>query len=288
MSINIVNLTFNRFTQEEEEKVLWESKPFGASPANEDVDQDNKKFTLNLRFPGQYFDKETQTHYNINRDYNPVTGRYIQSDPIGFDGGVNGFGYVGGMPIRLSDSSGLCIDPGGQGVRYCIDAFIPYATTMGYHGDNRTSSAYISNGHDYRARILIADYGNGLTDYPAAGLTVDSSTGESMYGSFDYYSIGIYGNTIDINLVTSNALARKRMAEWGIGNWNLGHAVPSVDMHMTIEDNGGWNVSISGEHDYFPSYEVWKYTDDYALQIYYYDATGYSPLNLGSWRQVSI
>ena len=107
MSINITNLTFNRLTQEEEEKVLWESKPFGASPTNEDVDQDNTKFTLNLRFLGQYFDKETQTHYNINRDYNPVTGRYIQSDPIGFDGGVNGFGYVGGMPIRFVDLEGL-------------------------------------------------------------------------------------------------------------------------------------------------------------------------------------
>jgi len=107
MSINIVNLTFNRFTQEEEEKVLWESKPFGESPTNEDVDQDNTKFTLNLRFPGQYFDKETQTHYNINRDYNPVTGRYIQSDPIGFDGGVNGFAYVGGMPVLNVDNYGL-------------------------------------------------------------------------------------------------------------------------------------------------------------------------------------
>ena len=77
MSINIVNLTFNRLiqTQEEEKsKVLWEwkSKPFSESPTNEDVDQDNTKFTLNLRFPRQYFDNKTQTHYNINRDYNPV------------------------------------------------------------------------------------------------------------------------------------------------------------------------------------------------------------------------
>ena len=59
------------------------------SKANEDVDKDGNIFTLNLRFPGQYFDKETNKHYNINRDYDPITGRYIQSDPIGFDGGVN-------------------------------------------------------------------------------------------------------------------------------------------------------------------------------------------------------
>jgi len=108
MSINIVNLIFNRLTQEEEAKVLWEweSKPFGESPTNEDVDQDNTKFSLNLRFPGQYFDSETQTHYNINRDYNPVTGRYIQSDPIGFDGGYNTFGYVNGNPILFKDLEG--------------------------------------------------------------------------------------------------------------------------------------------------------------------------------------
>jgi RHS repeat-associated protein len=59
-----------------------------------------------LRFPGQYFDAETETNYNINRDYNPVTGRYIQSDPIEVDGGVNGFGYVGGNPLFRIDENG--------------------------------------------------------------------------------------------------------------------------------------------------------------------------------------
>ena len=79
-----------------------ESKP------NEDVDKDGNIFTLNLRFPGQYFDKETNKHYNINRDYDPVTGRYIQSDPIGFDGGINIYLYVGANPVVRVDESGLC------------------------------------------------------------------------------------------------------------------------------------------------------------------------------------
>jgi len=78
----------------------WESKPFGESKATGDIN-------FNLRFPGQYYDNETGTHYNINRDYNPVTGRYIQSDPIGFDGGVNGFGYVGGNSLTTIDIYGL-------------------------------------------------------------------------------------------------------------------------------------------------------------------------------------
>jgi RHS repeat-associated protein len=37
--------------------------------------------------PGQYFDKETNLHYNYNREYDPSTGRYVESDLIGLRGG---------------------------------------------------------------------------------------------------------------------------------------------------------------------------------------------------------
>jgi len=62
---------------------------------------------FDLRFAGQYYDDETSTHYNINRDYDPKMGRYVQSDPIGFDGGVNSYGYVGGNPLVAVDELGL-------------------------------------------------------------------------------------------------------------------------------------------------------------------------------------
>jgi uncharacterized protein RhaS with RHS repeats len=43
----------------------WDNvDPFGANAPNEDPDGDTNKFVFNLRFPGQYFDKETGTHYN--------------------------------------------------------------------------------------------------------------------------------------------------------------------------------------------------------------------------------
>ena len=42
-----------------------------------------------------HFDKETNTHYNMARDYDPAIGRYIQSDSIGLQGGINTYGYVG-------------------------------------------------------------------------------------------------------------------------------------------------------------------------------------------------
>ena len=62
--------------------------------------------TVNLRFPGQYYDEETGTHYNFQRDYSPYTGRYLQADPIGLEGGLNLYGYVGGNPVSEADSTG--------------------------------------------------------------------------------------------------------------------------------------------------------------------------------------
>jgi RHS repeat-associated protein len=81
---------------------------------------------LNLRFPGQYYDKETGTHYNYYRDYNPITGRYLQSDPVGLKGGDNIYIYTENNPLNLMDNMGLlssvdaCKSP--RNIESCIEA----------------------------------------------------------------------------------------------------------------------------------------------------------------------
>jgi RHS repeat-associated protein len=76
--------------------------------------------------PGKHLDAESGLHYNYFRDYEPATGRYVQSDPIGLRGGISTYGYVLQSPLRFVDPSGesplLCHGVAGGGA--------PSATAM--------------------------------------------------------------------------------------------------------------------------------------------------------------
>src|SRR4030067_443834 len=63
--------------------------------------------TNNLRLAGQYYDSETGLHYNWHRYYDPKTGRYISSDPVGLKAGLNTYAYVANNPLRWIDPTGL-------------------------------------------------------------------------------------------------------------------------------------------------------------------------------------
>jgi len=83
----------------------WFSDPFGTDAANGNP-AGLGTFPYNLRFPGQYYDAETGLNYNMARDYDSTTGRYIESDPIGLQGGGNTYTYAQDAPTMTYDPDG--------------------------------------------------------------------------------------------------------------------------------------------------------------------------------------
>ncbi len=120
------HLNTPRQVYDENQQLRWkwdQQEPFGNSPPDENPAALGA-FEFNLRFPGQYADKETGLHYNYFRDYAPTIGRYVQPDPLGRATtwpdaprtGLNDiYAYVSSRPLQISDPLGLVGNTEGCG-----------------------------------------------------------------------------------------------------------------------------------------------------------------------------
>jgi RHS repeat-associated protein len=133
--------------------VVWAAdyKPFGEATITVST------ITNNLRFPGQYFDAETGLNYNYMRDYNPVIGRYIETDPVGLRGGINLYLYAGANSLRFTDPIGLAP---------CVYGCHPgYQTLSAIATDrNRNQCPYITCIVKCETRVLIGEIRDAMLD----------------------------------------------------------------------------------------------------------------------------
>ena len=157
---NAVGVNFGRSAQstqacraacmtDEANNVVWRdlptTEPFGNSAPEADPAASGLSFQLPLAFPGQYRDPETSLNYNDQRDYSPLGGRYVQSDPIGLEGGFNTYGYVRGNPLSFIDPFGLDVE---VGVRKFFPHSVPYARHcfVRFNGNNQDTLIYSNKG----------------------------------------------------------------------------------------------------------------------------------------------
>jgi len=122
---------------------------------------------FNLRFPGQYYDVESDLAYNVNRDYEAATGRYVQSDPLGLFGGQPGtYSYTDSNPLLHVDPFGLedlVLEPiHDKAYPYDSRYTNPKHFTVGTHGGDTNRDTVLGPDPSYQQQLTVADVGDAI------------------------------------------------------------------------------------------------------------------------------
>ncbi|MBH0690094.1 RHS domain-containing protein, partial [Salmonella enterica] len=137
-------------------------------------EKETRPVQQNLRFQGQYLDRETGLHYNLYRFYDPDIGKFISGDPIGLLGGINLYQYAPN-PIRWIDPLGLY---NGEGIRtpgeYTVyyQHQLPtgdYTKSDDYHFKNANEGLYNAMNQDPQLRASLERRYPGIYEHVSPG-----------------------------------------------------------------------------------------------------------------------
>ena len=160
-------------------------------------------FNYNLRFPGQYYDKETGLHQNYFRDYNPKIGKYVESDPIGLAGGINTYAYARENPILWTDSLGL-------DVSICSQSAFGWMPVD--HQWIKTDTVEAGMGP---VKSNCGDAGNALGDLPGDPVQVCDHSGRSKQEGATCKKVE---GRIDETAVNEELTIGRKLGSWGPTN----------------------------------------------------------------------
>lgn len=236
----------------------WDGDPFGNGSSSGSL-------TYNLRFPGQYYDKESGFHYNYFRDYDPVHGRYVQGDPIGLaSGSSNPYSYVSGEPIGAIDPLGL------ERVTLYIRSFAPFKEFgFGFAGDNRSFSTSLSASSRITGKVII-----------------DTSTGKIVGQPLAWSSPSYHpqlGTKTGSPQISARACGGGRFQVSIAGANPLLPFAPKIDVKLqlkVIDNEAGPSFSGRLSGDAFPNAEVFVIRGSGAKEMLHTFSTS-GPPNIG-------
>jgi len=206
--IHVDHLNTPRLVADEQQRTVWrwdQQEPFGGSVPDENP-VGLGLFEFPGRFPGQYFDAETNLHYNYYRDYNPTLGNYLQSDPIGLrGGGLNTYTYANGNPLALIDPKGLEVQ---VGVRKFYPVGLPLVRHcfVRFNGNNLNTLSFTPSGVGTDGNPSAAVYS------PTIGPENDSCVREQMLKCRDYAFFT--NNCCDCVAYALNACGLQKAGPW--------------------------------------------------------------------------
>ncbi len=172
-----------------------------------------------IRHAGQYYDSEIGIFYNYFRDYDQITGRYVDSDLIGLDGGLNTYGYVSGSPLSFIDPKGL-VKWDGAYAEVSVGSPLSGVKAVSF-----TLKSECINNEKYivRVRVMAGFFGIGASILGAGSVGAGTAVFEDSNSNIDPYvfngNFNYRGGTLGFLYTYAKATmggAKGDLSGWGI------------------------------------------------------------------------
>ncbi|MGW8762856.1 RHS repeat-associated core domain-containing protein, partial [Streptomyces sp. NPDC055815] len=193
-----------------------------------------------LRFPGQYFDPESQLHYNRHRHYDPAAGRYVSPDPLGLVPAPNAVAYVEN-PTRWIDPLGLAAEDVETGCPHRRGGRHPHSVVLGIEDHSEALVEHLRNRRDD------PDPGAHTYNGPPYGNVVD---GVPVWMSNVMQSVADQNTRLSVTL---DGMLNSRGER---GNWNTPADI--VDAFQTAVRQGSPFTTVDGNRPEYGNGTAWE------------------------------
>jgi RHS repeat-associated protein len=199
-------------------------------------------------------DPETAPSYYRARYYDPQAGRFLSEDPMGFDGGDNGYSYADNSPNGFTDPSGL--SPWGRILDWYLNKYhpidpLPVAPPRATCPLAPTSPCDSTNGRPYDPRnhpardFSTPEIGSPITAPEDSGVSGVNSGGRRIEPPYDFTQPAPAGST---NFVSVNTASGYNITYFHITPSVRGRSDVMSGGILGITDDTGRQVGVPGHH----------------------------------------